>query len=31
MKKQGLENAGALLGGWDAWLMAGLPVETSGK
>ena len=27
LKKQGFENAGALLGGLDAWTQAGLPVE----
>jgi 3-mercaptopyruvate sulfurtransferase SseA len=27
MKKQGIEQAGALLGGWDAWVEAGLPTE----
>jgi rhodanese-related sulfurtransferase len=31
MKKQGLENAGALAGGWDAWVAAKLPTEASGK
>ena len=29
MKKLGIENAGALLGGWDAWVAAGLPTESS--
>jgi 3-mercaptopyruvate sulfurtransferase SseA len=28
MKKHGIENAGALLGGWDAWIAAGLPTES---
>lgn len=27
LKKQGLDNAAALVGGWDAWTKAGLPVE----
>ncbi|HEX8557868.1 MAG TPA: rhodanese-like domain-containing protein [Pyrinomonadaceae bacterium] len=27
LKRQGFENVGALLGGWDAWVQAGLPVE----
>jgi rhodanese-related sulfurtransferase len=27
LKKQGFENVGALVGGWDAWVAAGLPVE----
>jgi rhodanese-related sulfurtransferase len=27
MKKQGIENAAALLGGWDEWKRAGLPTE----
>jgi rhodanese-related sulfurtransferase len=29
MKKLGIENAGALVGGWDAWVAAGLPTESS--
>jgi rhodanese-related sulfurtransferase len=29
LKKQGIENAGALLGGLDAWRAAGLPVEST--
>lgn len=27
LKKQGVENAAALVGGWDTWVQAGLPVE----
>jgi rhodanese-related sulfurtransferase len=27
LKKQGFENAAALVGGWDEWVKAGLPVE----
>jgi len=27
LKKQGFGNAAALVGGWDAWVQAGLPVE----
>ncbi|HEX8293126.1 MAG TPA: rhodanese-like domain-containing protein, partial [Pyrinomonadaceae bacterium] len=27
LKKQGYENVAALVGGWDAWVKAGLPVE----
>lgn len=27
MKKLGIENAAALVGGWDAWVAAGLPTE----
>ncbi|HEX8335260.1 MAG TPA: rhodanese-like domain-containing protein [Pyrinomonadaceae bacterium] len=27
LKKQGYENAAALVGGWDEWVKAGLPVE----
>ncbi|MET0624287.1 MAG: rhodanese-like domain-containing protein [Pyrinomonadaceae bacterium] len=27
LKKQGFENTAALVGGWDAWVKAGLPVE----
>jgi rhodanese-related sulfurtransferase len=27
LKKQGYENTAALVGGWDAWVRAGLPVE----
>ena len=27
LKKQGFENTAALVGGWDAWAKAGLPVE----
>jgi rhodanese-related sulfurtransferase len=27
LKKQGYENAAALVGGWDEWVRAGLPVE----
>ena len=27
LKKQGVENAAALVGGWDAWVKASLPVE----
>ena len=27
LKRQGFANAAALLGGWDAWVKAGLPVE----
>jgi 3-mercaptopyruvate sulfurtransferase SseA len=27
MKKHGIENAAALLGGWDEWQRAGLPRE----
>ncbi|HEX8189402.1 MAG TPA: rhodanese-like domain-containing protein [Pyrinomonadaceae bacterium] len=27
LKKRGFENASALVGGWDAWVRAGLPVE----
>ena len=27
LKKQGYENTAALVGGWDAWVKAGLPVE----
>jgi rhodanese-related sulfurtransferase len=27
LKKQGVENTAALVGGWDAWVKAGLPVE----
>ena len=27
LKKQGFENTGALVGGYDAWVAAGLPVE----
>jgi len=27
MKKHGIENAAALLGGWDEWTRAGLPTE----
>jgi 3-mercaptopyruvate sulfurtransferase SseA len=29
MKKHGIENAAALLGGWDAWVAAKLPTEIS--
>jgi rhodanese-related sulfurtransferase len=29
MNKLGIEKAGALLGGWDAWLAAGLPTESA--
>jgi rhodanese-related sulfurtransferase len=29
MKKQGIEQAAALIGGWDAWVAAGLPTEES--
>jgi 3-mercaptopyruvate sulfurtransferase SseA len=29
MKKLGLENVGALIGGWAAWKEAGLPTEAS--
>jgi rhodanese-related sulfurtransferase len=29
MKKAGIENAAALLGGWDAWVKAGLPTDKS--
>jgi rhodanese-related sulfurtransferase len=28
LKTKGIENAGALLGGYDAWQKAGLPVDT---
>jgi 3-mercaptopyruvate sulfurtransferase SseA len=28
LKAKGIENAGALLGGFAAWQSAGLPVET---
>jgi 3-mercaptopyruvate sulfurtransferase SseA len=31
MKKQKIENAGALLGGWDAWVKAQLPTEISNE
>jgi rhodanese-related sulfurtransferase len=31
MKEKGLQNAGALLGGYAAWERAGLPVEKSGS
>jgi rhodanese-related sulfurtransferase len=27
MKEKGLENGAALLGGYDAWVRAGYPVE----
>lgn len=27
MKKQGITNTAALLGGWNAWLKEGLPTE----
>jgi rhodanese-related sulfurtransferase len=27
LKKQGIENAAALLGGFDAWLKAGYPID----
>jgi rhodanese-related sulfurtransferase len=27
IKEKGLENAAALLGGYDAWVKAGFPVE----
>jgi rhodanese-related sulfurtransferase len=30
LKKQGFENAAALVGGWDEWVKAGLPVEGDG-
>src|SRR5918998_6559135 len=30
LKKQGFENAAALVGGWDEWVKAGLPVEGAG-
>lgn len=30
LKKQGFENTGALVGGWDEWVKAGLPVEGAG-
>jgi rhodanese-related sulfurtransferase len=29
MKKLGIENAAALVGGWDAWVAAGLPTESA--
>jgi 3-mercaptopyruvate sulfurtransferase SseA len=29
MKEHEIENAAALLGGWDAWVAAGLPTESS--
>jgi rhodanese-related sulfurtransferase len=29
MKSQGMENGAALLGGFEAWKSAGLPVETA--
>jgi len=28
MKKNGIENAAALLGGTDAWVNAGLPMQS---
>jgi rhodanese-related sulfurtransferase len=28
LKTKGIENAAALLGGYDAWVKAGLPTET---
>jgi rhodanese-related sulfurtransferase len=28
LKQKGIENAAALLGGFDAWKSAGLPVES---
>jgi rhodanese-related sulfurtransferase len=28
IKEQGIENAAALLGGYNAWLSAGFPVES---
>jgi 3-mercaptopyruvate sulfurtransferase SseA len=31
MKRQGIEEAGALLGGWDEWVKAGLPTEEGEK
>jgi rhodanese-related sulfurtransferase len=31
LKKQGFENAAALVGGWDEWVKAGLPVEGTGE
>jgi 3-mercaptopyruvate sulfurtransferase SseA len=31
MKQLGIEQAGALLGGWDAWVAAGLPTEEGQK
>jgi 3-mercaptopyruvate sulfurtransferase SseA len=27
LNELGIERAGALLGGWDAWVAAGLPTE----
>jgi rhodanese-related sulfurtransferase len=29
LKQQGITNAAALLGGYEAWKTAGLPIETS--
>jgi 3-mercaptopyruvate sulfurtransferase SseA len=31
LKAQGIENAAALLGGWQAWLNEKLPTETTQK
>jgi 3-mercaptopyruvate sulfurtransferase SseA len=28
LNELGIEQAGALLGGWDAWVAAGLPTES---
>jgi 3-mercaptopyruvate sulfurtransferase SseA len=30
MYENGYENVSVLLGGWDAWMKAGYPVEGSG-
>jgi rhodanese-related sulfurtransferase len=29
LKQKGIENAAALLGGFDAWKTAGLPIESA--
>jgi len=31
LKAKGMDNATALLGGWDAWKKAGLPTEPAAK
>jgi rhodanese-related sulfurtransferase len=31
MKEKGIENAAALLGGTNAWMNAGLPMESGDK
>jgi 3-mercaptopyruvate sulfurtransferase SseA len=31
LNKLGREQAGALLGGWDAWVKAGLPTEVTNE